>query len=320
MKTPGFPRAVAQANGFDRKTLAAYRAAVRRFGTRGYVTGITISIKVKERTGELQREVGPVIAIHVRKKRRRGLPRWEKIPQRIQGVLTDVIEADYTPSINLAVAIPTPVTLPLRPGASIGRRPDGSAATLGGIVRDANGVRYLLTAAHALTEGKNPKLEDMIVHPGPLDTMPIPPAPLAVASVARLHRGADQGIARLSPQNLPAQNVALGSNVRIKPPANGAAWFPRQGDELRKSGRTTKDTSAIVLGFGEIFGLRNAVQLRALIGNGLPAFNNGDSGAVWFHSIDETALAVHIGTDKTGIYGVATSFAYLLDRWELTWE
>lgn len=317
MKPAPFPRWLAAANGFDRKTLAAYRAAQVRFGSRRNVTGITISIK--ERRGRLAPEAGPVIAIHVRKKRHRGLRRWEKIPARIRGVATDVIEAEYAPANQNLTGIPTAVALPLRPGASIGRAKGGSAGTLGGIVRDAAGVRYLLGAAHVLSEGAGYKRGDAILHPGPADAPALPQTPLSVAMAEKLHQGSDQGIAKLVPQDLAARNVALGSDIRILPPA-GALVAPRQGDELRKSGRTTKDTFAVVQGFGEILGVRNAIQLRKRDADPGPAFAPGDSGAVWFDANTRAAVGLHIRASASGSYGVATLVGYLLDRWALQWE
>src|SRR5438552_2387523 len=132
MKASRVPRDLTRQNGFGRDVLAAYREAVRRYGTKLWVTGI--SIGVKEVGGEVDTAPGPVIAIHVRRKQRKGrIPRARLIPRKILGVPTDVIEGTYTQSSNGAgSAVPV---FPLRSGSSYARH-DGTAATLAGVVRD----------------------------------------------------------------------------------------------------------------------------------------------------------------------------------------
>src|SRR3954451_11167131 len=61
MKGTRVPHGLVRENGFTRDVLAAYREAVRRYGSEVWVTGITISLK--ETAGELDTGIGPVIAI-----------------------------------------------------------------------------------------------------------------------------------------------------------------------------------------------------------------------------------------------------------------
>jgi hypothetical protein len=182
MRGTRVPRALATKNAFGRDVLAAYREAVRRYGTELWVTGITISIK--EVAGEPDTDAGPVIAIHVRKKQKNArIPPTNRIPREILGVPTDVIEGTYTPSSSGAVASATPL-FPLRPGSSYARL-NGTAATLAGVVRDEAGVRYLLSAAHTLRQGGKFKKGDVMVHPGPADSQ----QPVAVARYETVNLG-----------------------------------------------------------------------------------------------------------------------------------
>lgn len=102
------PRALARENGFSREVLAAYREAVRLYGTQIWVTGV--SIAMKEVGGELDMGAGFVIAIHVRRKQKNArIPPASRIPTKILGIATDVIEGTYAPSSNGAAAAASPV-------------------------------------------------------------------------------------------------------------------------------------------------------------------------------------------------------------------
>lgn len=314
MKFRHIPHAVRDRNDFTPDTAAAYREAVRRFAKKPWVSGVMISIK--ERDGKLDLATGPVIAIHVRKKLKpRSVKAGRRIPDRILGVPTDVIEINLERSTSI-VGIPTPINLPMRPGRSIGRETVGSAGTLGAIVRDSDGKRCLLTARHVIADGASSTKKARLVHPGPADAI-TPPGALFVAKTTETHLGADAAVARLSPQNLAADNTtAFGMPTVI-----GAPDDPVLGNIVRKSGRTTGDSRAIIQGWGTgDQGVYPALLLRPVDGT-QPAWAAGDSGAVWFDETSNRAIGLHVGKadGQTSEYAVATQLTYIMNALGLTW-
>lgn len=302
------PRDLARENGFGRDVLAAYREAVRLYGTKLWVTGISIS--VKEVGGELDIAAGPVIAIHVRRKQKTArIPRADRIPDEILGVPTDVIEGTYTPSSNGAAGTASPV-FPLRPGSSYARH-NGTAATLAGVVRDEAGVRYLLSTAHTLREGGKFKKGDLMVHPGPADSQ----QPVAVARYEKVHLGMDAGIARLQP-GTQVVNRALLSNQLILAPE-----MPRLLDVLEKSGRTTHVTRGEVRGVGTFSGFYPAMRLVLQAGDPGPISLEGDSGSTWYDAATFTAKGLHVAIDPNSNppAAIATLTAEIARKMKLTW-
>lgn len=305
------PRELARANGFSRDVLAAYRDAIRRYASELWVTGI--SIGVKEVGGDVDAGVGPVIAIHVRKKQKIArIDPASRVPPEILGVPTDVIEGTYIPSATgtAAAGSASPV-FPLRPGSSYARH-NGSAATLAGVVRDAAGGRFLLSTAHTLREGGRFNPGDLMVHPGPSDSQ----QPVGVARYEKVHLGMDAGIARLEP-GIQVVNRALVSDRQILAPE-----MPRLRDVLEKSGRTTRVTHGEVRNIGAFGGLYPAMRLVLRAGDPPPIALEGDSGAMWYDAATSAATGLHAGIDPNSSRPVAMAslFAVLASRWTLTWE
>jgi hypothetical protein len=303
------PRDLVRANGFSRKVLAAYREAVRRYGNELWVTGI--SIGVKEIDHEVSAASGIVVAIHVRLKQELArIPRAKRIPPAILGVATDVIEGTYTPSSNGSPGSSLPV-FPLRPGSSFARS-NGSAATLGGVLRDASGARYLLSSGHVLREGGGSRRGDLMVHPGPDDSR----QPVGVAIYESVHLGFDAGIARLQP-GIQAVNRALLSNRQILAPQ-----MPRIGDILEKSGRSTQLTQGEVRHVGTFDNVYPAMRLVLRAGTSPPISERGDSGAMWYDATTGAAKGLHIGIDSrtSPPAAIATVAVEVARFWKLTWE
>ena len=300
------PPWLAKAAGLDDRLMRAYRDAVRRYAGQPWVTGVSISRK--ETGGKLARSTDRVIAIHVRKKRRLGAASRHRIPSEILGVPTDVVHGDYRPSHNGAPGSATP----LAPGASISCR-RGSAGTLGAIVRDGDGTRCLLTAAHVLRECGKCKKGAAIVHPGRADQ----PGGADVAALAVVHFGLDSGTAVLA-AGVTAKNVALVSGVRITAPV-----VPAIDDVLEKSGRTTAVTRARVQGIGTFEGVFPAIQLRPLHGGqGTVISAEGDSGAVWYDAATGAAVGLHVagGNSSDGnTYAVAAVVTEVMTGLDLAW-
>jgi hypothetical protein len=303
------PRELARQNGFSRDVLAAYREAVRRYGSELWVTGISISLK--EVAGKLDAGVGPVIAIHVRKKQKNArIPPASRIPREILGIPTDVIEGTYTPSSNGAAASAAPV-FPLRPGSSYARN-DGTAATLAGVVRDEDGVRYLLSTAHTLREGGKFKKGDLMVHPGPADSV----HPVGVARYERVHLGLDSGIARLEPDIQVVNRALLSGRVILAPE------MPQLLDILEKSGRTTHLTRGEVRGVGTIGGFFPAMRLVLQAGDPGPISDDGDSGSTWYDTVTSAAKGLHVAIDLNSKppAAIATLVPEIVKKMKLTWE
>jgi hypothetical protein len=87
------PQELLAASGVDDRLMRAYLEAVRRYAGKPWVTGISISRKDTEH--RLTRSFDPVIAIHVRHKRRLSARSRNRIPDEILGVETDVVQGDY---------------------------------------------------------------------------------------------------------------------------------------------------------------------------------------------------------------------------------
>jgi len=310
MNAARVPRDLFRVNAFGRDVLAAYREAVRRYGSKLWVTGITIA--VKEVGGEVDPSFGPVIAIHVRKKEKKiaRVQRARRIPRKILGVPTDVIEGTYVRASTGAPGSALP-SFPLRPGASYARF-DGSAATLGGIVHDADDVRYLLGAGHTLNEGGHFKKGDLMVHPAPDDSH----APIGVARYEKVNAGMDAGIARLEP-GIQAINRALLSNVRILPPT-----IPKLHDVVEKSGRSTGVTRGEVRGIGFIGGIFPAMRVALRPQDDAPISERGDSGSIWYDAATSAAKGLHVAADLDASPPAAiASLAFeVTKKFKVTWE
>jgi hypothetical protein len=311
--TPRVPAAFARKNRLSKQVAAAYRLAVQRYHKKSWVTGVMIA--AKERGGRIDETApGPVIAILVKRKLKRGVPKHKRIPRTILGVPTDVVQMNFTRRQMASSPIPMPVTLPLRPGRSIGRETTGSAGSVGVIATDTEGQRYLLTALHVLREGAGSN-QGNIVHPGPLDAIGVPQV---VAEISRTHAGADAGIAKLTPQTLAADNqVAFGSGETIGSPDD-----PQLLQRVRKSGRSTGSTEAIVQGWGPAtVGVYPALLLRLPDDAAGPGWDAGDSGAVWYDVTTFRGIALHVGEAQgSGVtYAIASGLGYVANKLRISW-
>ena len=306
IRKTSLPPALLEASGIEERVVRAYREAVRRYAGKPGITGISISRK--ETGGRLAKSTQPVIAIHVRRKRRLRNTSRVTIPSAILDVPTDVIQGDYRRAAGVLAGAVTP----LAPGASISCT-RGTAGTFGAVVRQSDGSRCLLTAAHVLRECGKCTKGAAIVHPGRTD------AGAGAASVARLtdvHFGLDSGIAALV-SGVTAHNVALESGVRITTPV-----VPQMNDILEKVGRTTGVTRARVQGIGTFEGVFPAIQLRPLQGGiGTIISEPGDSGAVWYHADSGAAVGLHVagGVSEGNTYAIAAVATEVMGGLDLTW-
>jgi hypothetical protein len=268
----------------------ALHEAIARYAHRPEVTGIDVGFKVKggRRTPRVS------VRLHVREKVPRGqLAPRERFAARIHGVPVDVLQAAYHDETGLSGApgenaweMRTTAATQLRPGLGLSHV-RGPAGTLGLMLVDRTSRRKcLLGAGHVLAPGVNYRPGDPILQParedGGADTA-------EVAQLARVHRETDAAIAWLSAGRSYSPRP-LGAGVDLSTPR-----FPRLGDVLEKSGRTTGVTRALVDGLGVFEGLRFAMRLVP-ISEGYPQraiSRPGDSGAIWYDPTDGRAVGLH---------------------------
>jgi hypothetical protein len=110
----------------------------------------------------------PAVVIFVEKKYPKDYIRKQSeldlIPQKVDGIVTDVIEVGkITPQNSLRSKV-----RPICPGISIGHQ-NVTAGTLGGIFLDADGDLVTLSNNHVIAAENKAKSGDIIFQPGPLD-------------------------------------------------------------------------------------------------------------------------------------------------------
>lgn len=302
----------------------AYKEAVDRFQQRDDLTAIDVGRKWV--AGVPSNEIA--VRLHVwRKVPASELDAAAVFPDKIRGVPIDVIEGKYR--IPAAAPIPTAMRRGRFPflmgGVSCGRV-DGSAGTVGTIVKDRKtGQTGILSTWHALA-GPQARAGDAILQPGRIDGGR--PQRDTVARLDRwmLDTGGDAAVAFLAPGRawLP---LHLGSSAEIS-----GVRAARLGEVLTKSGRTTGVTSAIVDGIGlyrmtyevapgqfERRDIRGFKLVPLLEGNPYDEdlSSGGDCGAVW---IDEgqNAVGLHFAGERAHHpaqeHAIACDMGTVLDR------
>lgn len=135
------------------------------------VVGVGIGRKLKR--GRILRT--PCVRIYVDHKVPRGsLPPDRVLPERVNGVLTDVIETGRFRAFMPAVPVSQKRLRPARPGCSIGfqfpdeRAGDLMAGTLGALV-EGDGIRFILSNNHVLTNENALPIGSPIFQPALLD-------------------------------------------------------------------------------------------------------------------------------------------------------
>ncbi len=161
-------------NPDHRKIQQAYEKALKTYGHRADVTGIDIGYKYQD--GTRRDEI--VLRVHLREKVDRDLlSAAELLPAEIDGVPLDVIQANYAPSSNGALASNGILALaarrhrrdPVQPGLSISHHL-GTAGTIGAIVYDrTDGAPCILSNKHVLAEAALAEAGDQILQPGRTD-------------------------------------------------------------------------------------------------------------------------------------------------------
>jgi hypothetical protein len=267
------------------------------------------------------------IRFHVRKK----LPLNELsaanlLPEKIDGIPCDVIEAAYEPH-----ASPTEAVDPVQPGVSIGNVTRQSTGTLGAFVRDtASGRPCVLSNWHVLSGSTQAVEGDSISQPGPRHLGNLAPRPVArLLRWSDLSHGIDAALAVLDP------SFALDPSPFGLAKAAAGVTEPAVGMKVVKSGVITGVTHAIVDGiegsfpmnytaFGDTKRWMDGIHL--VVDPAAPAAEislAGDSGAVWIDVATNLAVGLHFaGEDGLGPlaeYALAHPLPRVLDMLRAEW-
>lgn len=282
-----------------KKVWRAFQLALARYSHRPDVTGVDIGYKWKG--GKRKSEI--VIRIHLREKFQPAhVTRRERIPLTINGVRTDVIQATYADS---ACFDPVRATArdPFQPGLSIGRQ-GGATGTVGLIVTyDVKVKKAILSCRHILAGGNSPQPGDAILQPGPDDGGR---AANRVATLERVDVPTDSAIALLTDER-PHTLEQFGSGVVVS-----GTRFPKMGNVLEKSSRTTGVQHGLIDGIGVYEGLKFSFHLVPEDDAAECRISEpGDSGAVWYDPVTRQAVGLHAKGEPSGSnlqdYAIATS-------------
>lgn len=297
------------AQAISDKHMSAYKVALKRYGNRQAVTAVDIGYKYKQ--GEKQSSI--VVRVHVKEKiPESALLASERLPESIEGVPLDVIEAVYEPQSRATGTVTTENcgdrTVPagtMVPGISVSRKHIG-AGTIGAFVKDNknNGRLAILSNWHVLAGFDGAEADDPIVQPGSTDGGRA--SRHTVATLERMDKENDAAIALLNGKR-PFSPFVCETDVFFKGLSD-----PSMDDVLVKSGRTTGVTSAQVEGFGQykISYYEGGIEVvRAIDGFRLEAIkegtrnceeiaSEGDSGSIWYDEGSQHAVGLLCSGEK----------------------
>jgi hypothetical protein len=264
----------------DMETRMVYCARVcdlHRTSLYGYpnVVGIGVSLKV---TKDYVTNV-PCIVVFVKNKIRPKELLPKAIPEKIDGIPTDVVESGK-PVLRHYIR-PSP-RYPVPPGYSIGHT-RVTAGTFGCLVRDrATGETLILSNNHVIANSNNASVGDPIIQPGPYDGGLHPRDTIAhlVRWKPIVLRGntVDAAVARpMSPYIVTSSIPGIGI-------PKGVRKMDRVGVFVQKVGRTTQHTTGIVTAYNaSIYPLSypriGGVEfINCIVTTGMSA--GGDSGSL----------------------------------------
>jgi endonuclease G len=274
------------------------------------VTGIDIGPKYTDQV----RTRRTTIRIHVVEKRsRRRVRPFERIPETILGVPTDVVESSYRSHSGGGPAARCPT---LQAGVSVGNI-NANAGTLGLVVYEVGtGDPCILGAWHVLA-GPHGRIGDEITQPARLDNGSLANDVIATLTAAPPPGlWGDAALAKLNGKR-PVSSTVFGTNRSIDTVSEVTA-----GRVVKKSGRTTGVTRGRVEGVGTYFypdlpggvaGFRIVPEHDDPTRFDLAA--EGDSGAVYFDAQTGAGVGLHCAGGVDSILGevaVACSLSTVL--------
>jgi len=223
--------------------------------------------------GVIQEE--QAVRVYVRAKlSRSSLSTNEEVPLTVNGISTDVIQ------VGDIVALQRPTECGVSCGHSL-----ITAGTLGCLVKQSNGDRFILSNNHVLANSNDAQNGDNILHPGPMDggnpTQPI--AQLTDFEPLKLDDSPnfiDAAIAKVI--NIGDIKPSIVTIDDVQQPVIPAAEF----QSVRKQGRTTQHTIGIITDLsadirvrygGKVANFENQLAITGING---PFSSGGDSGSL----------------------------------------
>lgn len=304
---------------------AAYEKALKAYSHRPNVTGVDIGFRYKDQ----KRLDGFGIRIHVREKiAKSALEADELLPQEIDGVPVDVIQAVYKPHALMAGIEPEAFARktrldPVQPGISVSH-PNVTSGTIGAVVYDrTTGHRGILSNWHVLVGSLNAKPGDGVVQPGRKWGGREPADRIGRLERFMLDQHGDAAFAILNASR-EVDNTQAETGVTI----TESRMVRTAGEVLEKSGATTSVTRGKVDGVGQ-YTLDYSVGPKTIKGfkitaekdgnpDGLEISSGGDSGAVWYSPDDKMGVGLHFGgetnTDPTEEHALACHLPDVLEH------
>ena len=270
--------------------IALKESVEQRYLEQPGVTAVDVGYKYVggERTDEV------AIRVHVAKKSDR-VPKAQRVPTEIDGVVTDVLERTYELQVASEQLTATPLAIdsghysPLVGGISIGpSRAVGGfifAGTLGAIVTDnGTGARGALTNFHVACVDTGWHVGDRQVQPSRIEGGSVPSDEFGQILRATLSSHVDGAVVQLD-----SGRTSQGSVVDIGPIKGSAAAI--LGAAVRKRGRTTGLThgtvdglsASVTLDYGDGIGTRtltNQITIATDTSQNPLFSDHGDSGSV----------------------------------------
>ena len=296
----------------------AYRKALAAYGHRENVTAVDIGYRYKDgrRTDDL------AVRVHLKEKLPESvLEAAEVLPEEIDGVPVDVVQAVYHPHVALGLqpaGTRTSRVDPIQPGVSVSH-PRVTAGTFGVLVHDGRtGQPCVLSNWHVLVGSMAAVPGDSIVQPGRMDGGRSPRDTVGHLERMILDQDGDAAVATLNDARevRPEQweTEVLIEQVRA----------PRIGEILEKSGRTTNVTRGRVDGTGQYF-VRYSIGEVGIDGFKIVAVDDGnpndeeissggDSGSIWYGSEDHQGVGLHFAGEQNPEPREEHAVACYLDR------
>ena len=261
------------------------------------------------------------IRFHVSVKRSLSdVPAGERVPTKILGIETDVLQARY--SLH-AASDPFGSFDPIVPGVSVGNLARGETGTLGAVVRDLNdGTPCLLSNWHVFCAAADVKSGEEIAQPGPESSDAPPKVVAKLKRWTNLAHGLDAAIAQLD-AGLHWDNAPL-----FGPAAMAGTADPQLRMHLVKSGISSRFTHAIVDGvdgsykmdysdFGDTSRFMDGIHLITDPDHPDEDISlEGDSRSMWIDPVTNRAVALHFGGEDgagpTANYALAHPMSVVL--------
>jgi endonuclease G len=248
-------------------------------------------------------------------------------PKKLGAFSIDVIEAEYGPSLPMAVGIESAEAVsrrgrvdPLVGGISVGN-PRVTAGTLGAIVWDrTDGQVCILSNWHVLCGSSDCAAGEAIYQPGRADGGRAADK-IAELKLWRLDRDADAALAKLTGARGYSRDI-LGLS-----PIPGVEEKPTLGMNLTKSGRTTGVTEGVIDGVslsvtinyhgGTVQTFHDQIHIVPLPpwpDEDYEVSMGGDSGSVWVDKDTGKAVGLHFAGEKDPSPTAENAIANRMDK------